>query len=38
MECEYVQGYPLSRPVDAETAMRFLTTEPLRLPSRLRAS
>ena len=38
MECEYVQGYHLSRPVDAETAMRFLTTEPLRLPSRLRAS
>jgi diguanylate cyclase (GGDEF)-like protein/PAS domain S-box-containing protein len=38
LECDYVQGYHLSRPVDAETAVRLLTTEPLRLPSRLRAS
>ena len=38
LECDYVQGYHLSRPVDAETAARLLTTEPLRLPSRLRAS
>jgi EAL domain-containing protein (putative c-di-GMP-specific phosphodiesterase class I) len=38
LECDYVQGYHLSRPVDADTAMRLLTTEPLRLPSRLGAS
>ena len=36
--CDYVQGYHLSRPVDAAAAMRLLTTEPLRLPSRLGAN
>jgi len=33
LECDYPEGYHLSRPVDADTAVRLLTTEPLRLSS-----